>query len=244
MHGMKGSNIRINSTRFKVYFCVCYERQVRYMLHSTRFLIVTSNRKRKSLEFLINKNNECAVIEIIDYSMLNMTALSKYSMVLVCIESPSDLLRYMIMGDYNERIIHILNYDCDLLKRAQLDKRIYHAAGKLVETIEGLSDIVTGNSILTLNCSDILCFLKDKSVLCQITQGSKEVALYDMVCNWLHKRGMVSCLLHVTGKLVLQDVMDIYKWMKPTSPSEYMFGCKYCDVPWVRVFSFWTMEKV
>ena len=192
-------------------------------------------------------------IDTIDFealSVLNNQFLEKYSLVIVCIEKYMDLFLYkMSKGNRNKgNQIHLLDINKKLLRRMVSFNKFLYETGKLKESIDGLLNIMRSDSVVPLNCNELLSLASESELLCQGTEGIKEAVLLDAVVKWKTSKSLRSCLVNIADipnnvKITLTDVSEISSLFQAYSDDSILVGCRYEEKETINVFSLWKLMK-
>lgn len=187
-------------------------------------------------------------IDTIDFETLSVSDkqfLDEYSLVIVCIEKYVDLLKYKLCKGNKNIVhqIHLLDINKKLLRRIVSCKKFLYEPGRLKGSIDGLLNIMRSDSVVSLNCNDLLRLANESELLCQGTEGIKEVVLFDAVVKWKTSKALRSCLVNIVGAITLADVSEICTLIQTYSDGSLLVGCRYEEKETINVFSLWKLMK-
>ena len=187
-------------------------------------------------------------IDAIDFETLSVADnqfLKEYSLVIVCIEKYMDLFKYKMRKRNGNKVhlIHLLDINKKLLRRMLSFNKFLHETGRQKESIDGLLNIMRSDSVVSLNCNDLLRLASESELLCQGTEGIKEVVLFDVVVKWKTSKSLRSCLVNIVGAITLADVSEICSLIQTYSDDSLLVGCRYEEKETINVFSLWKLMK-
>ena len=186
-------------------------------------------------------------IDMIDFETLSVSDkqfFDEYSLVIVCIEKYVDLLKYKLCKGNKNIVhqIHLLDINKKLLRRMISCKKFLYEPGRLKGSIDGLLNIMRSDSVVSLNCNDLLRLANESELLCQGTEGIKEVVLFDAVVKWKTSKVLRSCLVNIVGAITLADVSEICTLIQTYSDGSLLVGCRYEEKETINVFSLWKLK--
>lgn len=166
-------------------------------------------------------------------------------MVIICIEKNMDLFSYKLCkGNKNlANQIYLINITKKLFRRMVSCNKFLYEPGRLKESIDGLLNIMRSDSVVSLNCNDLLRLASESELLCQGTEGIKEVVLFDAVVKWKTSKSLRSCLVNIVGDITLADVSEICSLIQTYSDDSLLVGCRYEEKETINVFSLWKLMK-
>lgn len=187
-------------------------------------------------------------IDAIDFETLSVSDnqfLEEYSLVIICIEKNTDLFSYKLCkGNKNlANQIYLINITKKLFRRMVSCNKFLYEPGRLKESIDGLLNIMRSDSVVSLNCNDLLRLASESELLCQGTEGIKEVVLFDAVVKWKTSKSLRSCLVNIVGDITLADVSEICSLIQTYSDDSLLVGCRYEEKETINVFSLWKLMK-
>lgn len=187
-------------------------------------------------------------IDAIDFETLSVSDnqfLEEYSLVIICIEKNTDLFSYKLCkGNKNlANQIYLINITKKLFRRMVSCNKFLYEPGGLKESIDGLLNIMRSDSVVSLNCNDLLRLASESELLCQGTEGIKEVVLFDAVVKWKTSKSLRSCLVNIVGAITLADVSEICSLIQTYSDDSLLVGCRYEEKETINVFSLWKLMK-
>lgn len=185
-------------------------------------------------------------IDVMDFETLSVSDnqfLKEYSLVIVCIEKYIDLLRYKLCKENKNLIhqIHLLDINKKLIRRMVFYNKFLYEPGLLKESIDGLLNIMRSDSVVSLNCNDLLGLASGSELFCQGTEGIKEIVLFDAVVKWKISKDLRSCLVNIVGDITLTDVSEICSILQAYSDGSLLVGCRYEEMENIKVFSLWKV---
>lgn len=130
-----------------------------------------------------------------------------------------------------------------LFRRMVSCNKFLYEPGRLKESIDGLLNIMRSDSVVSLNCNDLLRLASESELLCQGTEGIKEVVLFDAVVKWKTSKSLRSCLVNIVGDITLADVSEICSLIQTYSDDSLLVGCRYEEKETINVFSLWKLMK-
>lgn len=187
-------------------------------------------------------------IDAIDFETLSVSDnqfLEEYSLVIICIEKNKDLFSYKLCKG-NKKIanqIYLINITQKLFRRMVSCNKFLYEPGRLKESIDGLLNIMRSDSVVSLNCNDLLILASESELLCQGSEGIKEVVLFDAVVKWKTSKSLRSCLVNIVGAITLADVSEICSLIQTYSDDSLLVGCRYEEKETINVFSLWKLMK-
>ncbi|MDL2301054.1 hypothetical protein LJC58_01725 [Lachnospiraceae bacterium OttesenSCG-928-D06] len=187
-------------------------------------------------------------IDAIDFETLSVSDnqfLEEYSLVIICIEKNKDLFSYKLCkGNKNiANQIYLINITQKLFRRMVSCNKFLYEPGRLKESIDGLLNIMRSDSVVSLNCNDLLILASESELLCQGSEGIKEVVLFDAVVKWKTSKSLRSCLVNIVGAITLVDVSEICSLIQTYSDDSLLVGCRYEEKETISVFSLWKLMK-
>ena len=186
-------------------------------------------------------------IKTVDFetlSSLDDEMLDCYSMVIICIETCKDLFEYKWhrKSTSNMKIIHLINADKTMFQRMISHNMILYKKGELRKCVEGLINAVRSDSIVALNCNDVLKLVSESEcMLFQGTEGIKEEILFDVVANWMLSKSLKSSLVSIVGDITLADASEICTLIQTYTDEFFWVGCRYEETGRINVSSLWRM---
>lgn len=185
-------------------------------------------------------------IDVIDFKTLytlDNVIIKKYSLIIASIEKYIDLLKYKLhrRRKHEKHLVYLLDVNKKIFRSIITHNKILYRNGRLKESIDGLLNIMRSDGVVTINCNDILKLASESELLCQGTEGIKEIILFDMIANWEASECLRSSLVSIVGNVTLTDVYDICSLLNPYSAGSLLVGCRYEERENIKVFSLWKV---
>lgn len=211
----------------------------------TKDKIVIIVNKTKVKRYIRIFENDSVKIALFDEGNISEWS-EKASIVLLCIESFADMVRYLRMQDKfdNSRIVVIVGNK--IIFANFLSKFINAGAIRSKQTgilfiMECILDALTRPGLLEINVSDFLQIHKYGEVWFESCTGMKEIMLYRMVREREMRKNYRCCLVNVTGDITLQDASDFCSIMLLCEDAR--MGFRYEEDEEIRVFSLWRVRR-
>ena len=211
-------------------------------------LLFVVNKQSKKWNRYFERKYPSMVIDVIDFDKLHNLddkKLNKYYLIILCVETYGDYIEYKCKNKKKKifRKIHLLDIDKKLLRRMIPDNKILYMRNGLRDCVDGLINIMKCDSVVSLNCNDVLKLASESELLFQGTGGSKEEILFNMLVEWKVSKDLRSCLISITGNITLTDVSEICSLVENYSGGSLLVGCRYEEDKNIGVFSLWKLVR-
>jgi len=221
---------------------------VRYMSKDNALLFVVNEQTVGRWNRYFKREYSAMDIDAIGFEKLhtwNDEHLDRYCLIIVCIDTYRDYLKYKCQNKNQKTVrqIHLLDIDKKLLRRMIPTNKILYKRNRLRECVDGLINIMRSDSVVSLNSNDVLRLASESELLYQGTEGIKEVILFNMLAKWKCSEDVRSCLVSIGGDITLVDVSEICSLVQKYSGGSLLVGCRYEEMESINVFSLWKLVK-